>query len=145
MSPAAENVQQARRLIADLELPAEPCQADAHPNRAPESPLNNDQQAAVNRYHANQSMPDSWPSQICCLLYKILYTPLQRLLASIVCCNMLCLVTPFNLRILQAFQLIDIARYLQCSGGTICWKAQRLLAPPCKLLLETFLCLTQLG
>ncbi|KAL0046566.1 hypothetical protein WJX82_003944 [Trebouxia sp. C0006] len=49
MSPAAENVQQARRLIADLELPAEPCQADEYPNRAPESPLNTDQQAAVNR------------------------------------------------------------------------------------------------
>ncbi len=63
MSPAAENVQQARRLIADLELPAEPCQTDAHPNRAPASSLNNDQQAAVNRYRADQSMPDSWPCQ----------------------------------------------------------------------------------
>jgi len=52
MSPAAENVQQARRLIADLAIPAEPCRADAHPKRAPESPLNNDQQAAVNRSRA---------------------------------------------------------------------------------------------
>jgi len=59
MSPAAENVQQARRLIADLEVPAQPCQADAPPNRAHESPLNSDQQAAVNRYRDGQSMPDS--------------------------------------------------------------------------------------
>lgn len=64
MSPAAENVQQARRLIADLELPAEPCQADEYPNRAPESPLNTDQQAAVNRCRAGEAMPDSWPPQI---------------------------------------------------------------------------------
>ncbi|KAL0030927.1 hypothetical protein WJX79_001622 [Trebouxia sp. C0005] len=49
MSPAAENVQQARRLIADLEVPAQPGWADAYPNRAPELPLNIDQQAAVNR------------------------------------------------------------------------------------------------
>ncbi|DBA90758.1 TPA: DNA replication endonuclease-helicase Dna2, variant 2 [Trebouxia sp. C0004] len=49
MRPAAENFQQARRLIADLKIPAEPCRTDAHPKRAPESPLNNDQQAAVNR------------------------------------------------------------------------------------------------
>ena len=120
MSPAAENVQQARRLIADLEIPAEPCRADAHPNRAPESPLNNDQQAAVNRSCASQSMPDSYPPKL--LLYLILCPPFQKLLASML-----------------SQSLLQYA----AAGGTVCWKSQRLLARPCMLLLK-LLSLTQL-
>lgn len=116
MSPAAENVQQARRLIADLAIPAEPCRADAHPKRAPESPLNNDQQAAVNRSRAGQSMPDSWPPQN--LLYPILYRPLQKLLASVL----------FQSLLLYA-----------AAGDAVCWNAQRLLACPCTLLLKVAL------
>lgn len=49
MDPALETVRQARRLIADLEAPAQPCQADAIPPREPGSPLNEDQHAAVTR------------------------------------------------------------------------------------------------
>ena len=100
MSPAAENVQQARRLIADLENPAEPCQADAHPNRAPESPLNNDQQAAVNRSCANQSTSNSWPPKL--LLSPNLYRPLWTLLASV---------------------LFQSQLHYAAAGGSVCWKA----------------------
>ena len=50
MDPALEHVQQARRLIADLEVPSQP---SAQPTPMQGSPLNEDQQAAVNRFDAD--------------------------------------------------------------------------------------------
>lgn len=50
MDPALEHVQQARRLIADLEVPRQP---SAQPTPMQVSSLNEDQQAAVNRFDAD--------------------------------------------------------------------------------------------
>ena len=60
MDPALEHVQQARRLIADLEVPRQP---SAQPTPMQGSPLNEDQQAAVNRFDADS------PVHCCCALH----------------------------------------------------------------------------
>lgn len=113
MSPAAENVQQARRLIADLEVPAQPGWADAYPNRAPELPLNIDQQAAVNRYRAGHTMPDSWPLQICCP--QSCTGPCRR-------CRLLCCPTVCHNMLLVATLYAGKLRDPWPHHASCCWK-----------------------
>lgn len=49
MDPALEHVQRARRLIADLDTPAQPPSQPSSRAREPNSGLNEDQELAVDR------------------------------------------------------------------------------------------------